>query len=289
MGCGGRSWSGSSSPRSCKPGCGVHPQRPRNESFLFADLAGYTALTEAHGDEHAADAAADFCASVRTLLEEHGAEEVKAIGDAMLLRVDDPDQAVRLAARIVTGYGARRRTLGIRVGVHTGTAVRRGGDWFGSAVNLASRVADLAGSGEVLLTDATRQALGALAVRELGPRKFKNVAEPLRVYSLALEHDAARLPVDPVCHMAVDPPRAAARQDSRRRRVLHLLTRIRTRLRSRSRPLHQHRLIPDPRPIGSSRQRPDPTRICAATSASDAPVRSGPRVLLSRRNCSALP
>jgi adenylate cyclase len=191
----------------------VHPQRPRNESFLFADLAGYTALTEAHGDEHAADAAAEFCAAVRTLLEEHGAEEVKAIGDAMLLRVDDPDQAVRLAARIVTGYGARHRTLGIRVGVHTGTAVRRGNDWFGSAVNLASRVADLAGSGEVLLTDATRQALGtALAVRELGPRKFKNVAEPLRVYSLGLEHDAARLPVDPVCHMAVDPLRAAARQ-----------------------------------------------------------------------------
>jgi adenylate cyclase len=194
-------------------GCSVHPQRPRNESFLFADLAGYTALTEAHGDEHAADAAAEFCAAVRTLLKEHGAEEVKAIGDAMLLRVDDPDQAVRLAARIVTGYGARHRTLGIRVGVHTGTAVRRGEDWFGSAVNLASRVADLAGSGEVLLTDPTRQALGAaLAVRELGPRKFKNVAEPLRVYSLGLEHDAARLPVDPVCRMAVDPLRAAAQQ-----------------------------------------------------------------------------
>ena len=130
----------------------------------------------------------------------------------MLLRVDDPDQAVRLAARIVTDNGAGHRTLGIRVGVHTGTAVRRGEDWFGSAVNLASRVADLAGSGEVLLTDATRQALrAALAVRELGPRKFKNVAKPLRVYSLGLEHDAARLPVDPVCHMAVDPLRAAAR------------------------------------------------------------------------------
>ena len=42
---------------------------PRDESFLFADLAGYTALTEAHGDEHAADAAAEFCAAVRSLLE----------------------------------------------------------------------------------------------------------------------------------------------------------------------------------------------------------------------------
>ena len=187
-------------------------QYAESHTFVLADLAGYTALTEAHGDEHAAEAAADFCAAVRGLLDQHGAEEVKVIGDAMLVRVSDPDQAVRLAARIVSGYGARHRTLGIRVGVHTGTAVRRAADWFGSAVNLASRVADLARSGEVVLTDATRQALrSGLAVRELGPRRFKNVAEPLRVYALVPERDAATLPVDPVCHMAVDPKQAAAR------------------------------------------------------------------------------
>jgi adenylate cyclase len=180
---------------------------------VVADLAGYTALTEAHGDEYAADAAAAFCAAVRTLLDEHGAEEVKSIGDAMLLRVDDPEQALRLAARIVSGYGARHRTLGIRVGVNTGTAVRRGEDWFGSAVNLASRVADVAGAGEVVLTDDTRQALGAaFAVRELGLRRFKNVAAPVLVYSLPLEHNSAELPIDPVCRMAVDPEHAAARQ-----------------------------------------------------------------------------
>jgi adenylate cyclase len=190
------------------------PSQPtESHTFLFADLAGYTALTEAHGDEHAADAAAEFCASVRALLDQHGGEEVKVIGDAMLVRVSDPDQGVRLAARIVSGFGALHRRLGIRVGVHTGTAVRRGDDWFGSAVNLASRVADLARSGEVLLTDATRQTLeGGLAVRELGPRRFKNVAGPLLVYALVREQEAASLPVDPVCRMAVDPEHAAARQ-----------------------------------------------------------------------------
>jgi adenylate cyclase len=186
---------------------------PRSHTFVFADLAGYTALTEAHGDEHAADAAADFCAAVRGLLDQHGAEEIKVIGDAMLLRVSEPDAAVRLAARVVSGYGARHRTLGVRVGVHTGTAVQRDGDWFGSAVNLASRVADLARSGDILLTAATRRCLASgVAVRELGPRTFKNVAEPVVVYALVPEHDSARLPVDPVCRMAVDPSRAAARR-----------------------------------------------------------------------------
>ena len=64
----------------------------------------------------------------------------------------------------------------------------------------------------MLLTDATRHAIdGGLAVRELGPRSFKHVARPLRVYSLVREEDAASPPVDPVCHMAVDPGRATAR------------------------------------------------------------------------------
>src|SRR6266511_927086 len=112
------------------------------QTFLFADLAGYTALTEAMGDESAADAAAEFCEYVRGLLAAHGAEEVKAIGDAVLLRVPDAASAARLAERIVCDYGARHRALGVAVGMHTGTAVQRGDDWFGSAVNVAARVAD---------------------------------------------------------------------------------------------------------------------------------------------------
>ena len=174
----------------------------------------------------------------------------------MILRVDDPDQAVRLAARIVTGYGARHRTLGIRVGVHTGTAVRRGEDWFGSAVNLASRVADLAGSGEVLLTDAPAT-LSARRSRSVSSGRGSSRTSPSRFASTRspLDHDAARLPVDPVCHMAVDPLRAAARQT-----------------------------VGDVEYFICS-----PEYARAFASASDAPVRSGPRVLLSRRNCSALP
>ena len=118
-------------------------------TFVFADLAGYTALTAAHGDDEAADAAEAFFAAVRELLPDHHAEEIKAIGDALMLRAPDAAQAAGLAERIVCGYGTQHRGLGIRVGIHTGTAVRRGDDWFGAAVNIASRVADLATAGEV--------------------------------------------------------------------------------------------------------------------------------------------
>lgn len=102
------------------------PAAAAPSTFLFADLAGYTALTEAHGDEHAAHEAAAFCDAVRELLDDYDGEEVKAIGDALLLRVAEPVEALRLAARIVCELGERDRSLGVRIGMHTGTAVRRG-------------------------------------------------------------------------------------------------------------------------------------------------------------------
>jgi adenylate cyclase len=76
-------------------------------TFVFADLAGFTALTEAHGDEQAAELAADFCDTVRELLPEYGAEEVKTIGDAVMLRCDEPGAAVELGLRLVDEVGAR--------------------------------------------------------------------------------------------------------------------------------------------------------------------------------------
>jgi len=182
------------------------------QTFLFADLAGYTALTEAMGDESAADAAAEFCEYVRGLLAAHGAEEVKAIGDAVLLRVPDAASAARLAERIVCDYGARHRALGVAVGMHTGTAVQRGDDWFGSAVNVAARVADAARAGEVLMTGATRAAAGdAIAVRPRGERRFKHVGDPVTIFALAAGagEPPSSLPVDPVCRMVLDPQLAA--------------------------------------------------------------------------------
>jgi adenylate cyclase len=184
-------------------------------TFVFADLAGYTALTEAHGDEEAAEAAAGFHDALRSLLPEHDAEEVKAIGDALLVRVTDAAKAAGLAERIVCDYGTRHRALAVRVGMHTGTAVNRGGDWFGSAVNIASRVADLAGAGEVLCTEATRRAVGpAVPLRERGSAAFKNLVEPIAIYEFVLTSRAGPdLPLDPVCLMGVDSERAVERRE----------------------------------------------------------------------------
>ena len=180
-------------------------------TFVFADLAGYTALTEAHGDERAADVAAAFCEELRALLGDYGAEEIKAVGDALIVRVPDAGQALALATRIVGDFDARDRALGVRVGMHTGTAVRRGDDWFGAAVNVASRIADLAHAGEVIVSAATRDAAASRALagelRSRGQRSLKHVPEPMEVFALvrAGVDDRHELPVDPVCRITVDP------------------------------------------------------------------------------------
>lgn len=188
------------------------PSPPETHTFVVADLAGYTALTEAHGDDRAAEAAANFCQSVRALLRAHGAHEVKTMGDGILLHVDDPEEAVTLAERIVTGYGARHLTLGVRAGVHTGSAVRRGDDWFGNAVNLTARVSELARAGDVLITETTARHLSRVALRARGPQTFRHVAHPLDVYAVVLDDPPPALPIDPICHMAVDPEQAFTRQ-----------------------------------------------------------------------------
>jgi adenylate cyclase len=177
-------------------------------TFLFADLAGFTALTEAHGDEDAADLAADFFGCVRTLLPEYGAQEVKTIGDAVMVRCERPDSAIELGLRIVDEFGKRSHFPTVRIGMHTGPAIERAGDWFGTAVNIAARVSAIAGGDEVLVSGATRKAVGELEgieFRRHGQRRFRHVNQPVDVYRAAREGEGeAGLPVDPVCRMSID-------------------------------------------------------------------------------------
>jgi adenylate cyclase len=72
--------------------------------------------------------------------------------------------------------------------VHSGTAVQREDDWYGSTVNIAARLAESAGAGEILMSVETRDHLATrtgVRIAERGARSFKNVAAPLAVYAAA--------------------------------------------------------------------------------------------------------
>jgi adenylate cyclase len=148
-------------------------------TFLFADLVGFTRFTAQHGDERAADLAVSFHERVCDLADEFDCCVVKAIGDAVMVRSDNGDVAVALAKRILALAGGEGFPL-VRVGLDTGPAVERDGDWFGSTVNTASRVVSLAGAGELLMTERTRDASAQLPSVELsarGTHRLKGLAE----------------------------------------------------------------------------------------------------------------
>jgi adenylate cyclase len=100
------------------------------QTFLFADLPGFTALAEVHGDEEAADLAGEFAPAVGWLLTAYRAEAVKEIGDAMMIRCEDAGEAIRLGLGLSTRWaaGTASRACG---DAHTGSATKRGNDWFG--------------------------------------------------------------------------------------------------------------------------------------------------------------
>lgn len=182
-------------------------------TFLIADLSGYTALTEIHGKESAADAATELYAAARALAGEYGADLVKTLGDAVLLRSERADEALSLAARLVAEISDGHGNLSLRAGLDTAEAMLRDGEWFGAGINRAARVVSLADPGTVLLTAATldsAQSEGSPANFEsVGSRRLKNVPEPVELYSMALEARSAKLSVDPVCRMMIDPAAAA--------------------------------------------------------------------------------
>ena len=128
---------------------GVRPRSPRGiEAAVFADVSGFTALTERSGDR-AADVALTLAEVAAEVAARHGGEVVEMLGDGVLLHVGDPSGAVMAALEIVAGAEARGLPP-THVGVEAGTMLYEGGDYFGRTVNLAARIASEAGPGQVL-------------------------------------------------------------------------------------------------------------------------------------------
>src|SRR5437588_9377636 len=163
-----------------------------SHTFLFADLVGFTALAELEGDARALEVVLGMQERVRRLLREHGAEEVKVIGDGVMLRCADPRRAVKLGLRLVSELERKGGFPPVRVGIHSGPALSSGGDWYGRTVNVAARLCSVAPGGEVLVSEATRAAAGE--IRGVGYRErelhwLRNVSDPIVTYLVRPRHD----------------------------------------------------------------------------------------------------
>ncbi|HUR50556.1 MAG TPA: YHS domain-containing protein [Mycobacteriales bacterium] len=177
-------------------------------TFGFVDLAGFTALTDAHGDQVAAAQIA------RLTVLAHKATTgptalVKVVGDAVLLAAGEPEDALRSTLELLVACNAEPEFPLARGGLHTGSAVRTGTDYFGAGVNVAARVTARAAGGELLLTTQPAHAAKRLGLllQELGPARLRNVSEPVELFRLDVA--GGQSSTDPVCRMTVERQSAA--------------------------------------------------------------------------------
>lgn len=178
-------------------------------TVLFADLSGFTALTEAHGDLAATDLLERFYTFAASALTD-GARMVKTIGDAVMISAPSPVAAMKTAMLLRHAIHAEPTWPSLRAGLHAGPVVEREGDSFGATVNVAARVAAHARAGQILCTRAVVRALTAteFVFRPLGAVRLKNVHEALELFELVDGAPSALVEIDPVCRMRLDPIKA---------------------------------------------------------------------------------
>lgn len=162
-------------------------------AIVFTDLVGFTAYTDVHGDQAAVDVLDRQSSLVQEQLDGRG-RIVKELGDGLMLWFGDGPVGFTVVRNILASVGAARDhddfPLAVRIGMHVGDVIERGDDFVGQTVNIASRVADLAAPGELLVTDQVVRSLdgnGATsAFRPVGPTRVKGVGAPIWLHRLAL-------------------------------------------------------------------------------------------------------
>jgi adenylate cyclase len=148
-------------------------------TIAFADLAGYTKMTEEQGDEEAVSAVERFIKAVETTLPED-ARIIKTIGDEVMVVGSDVASMTDWAVGFQGLYEERPLP---RIGLHFGEVVYRDGDYYGREVNLAARVAARAAGGEVLVTRPVVEGSGShLEFDIIGEVRLKGFSEPTELF-----------------------------------------------------------------------------------------------------------
>lgn len=160
-------------------------------TVFFSDIVDSTALNERLGDDGWVTLLAAHDKVVRHHVKRHHGHIVKSQGDGFMIVFGEPAHAARAASEIQVALAGRRgrvlrRTpIEVRMGMHTGTAIERDGDYFGRNVAMAARVAGVADGGEVLLSDEVRERLGdEFACTDLGEAELKGFPGAHRLWEL---------------------------------------------------------------------------------------------------------
>lgn len=149
---------------------------------VFADLTGYTRLTEESGDEAAAGVALALARFVSEVAARHRGEVVKMLGDGVHFHFADPGDAIRASLEVVGAVGSRGLPPA-HIGVNAGPMIYDEGDYFGRTVNIAARIAAAAGQDQVFVGEDAVRVVEPDGFRlvDVGEFTLKGIARPVRV------------------------------------------------------------------------------------------------------------
>jgi len=166
---------------------GVRTRSPRSlGAIVFADLTGYTRLTEEAGDAVAASVSLTLAQLVKEVAIRHDGEVVKMLGDGVCFHFRRPTDAVLASLETVETVEPRGLPPA-HIGVNAGPVIYDEGDYFGRTVNIAARIASEAGPGQVLVGRAVVDACphDGLRFDEFGPARLKGIEEPVMLFRAA--------------------------------------------------------------------------------------------------------
>ncbi|MGA8586213.1 MAG: adenylate/guanylate cyclase domain-containing protein, partial [Roseiarcus sp.] len=184
-------------------------------AIICSDVVGYSRLAGADEDRILARLRALRSDLIDPTIAVHHGRVVKRTGDGLIVEFRSVVDAVRCAIEVQNAMVERNagvpedRRIVFRMGIHLGDVVEESdGDLMGDGVNIAARLEGIAAPGAICLSEqAYWQVKGRLdlAVTDLGPTDLKNIAEPIRVYSLQVGVPAQAKPAEPVTPPAPTP------------------------------------------------------------------------------------
>ena len=184
------------------------------QAIMFVDLASFTPLAEAMGDLKAAEVVSRFAEMVRIANVRCHGRVVKQIGDGFMIVFPECYSAVSFALELEERAVSEPQFPAIRVGLHYGPVLYREGDYVGSNVNIASRLADSADRHQILVSaevrDRARELEGVEWTR-IGNQRLKGLATEVELFEpRAAAADTIEKVTDPVCGMELGKGEVAA-------------------------------------------------------------------------------
>src|SRR5438067_1816895 len=163
-------------------------------AIMFTDMVGYSALSQ-RDEKLAQELLEEHRRLLREIFPRFNGTEIKTIGDAFLVEFGSALEAAQCAIEIQRTLAKRNadiapdRRIELKIGIHIGDVVHRGGDVYGDGVNIASRIEPVAGPGGICVSmDVERQIRNALEARfeKLAPTELKNISVAMDLFRIVL-------------------------------------------------------------------------------------------------------